>query len=179
MIGINMVGRVYGDLLVIGEADSRIYGRSYKSMVFAECVCGDVSEYPATRLRRSRAIRCRACRYKHRGRNKKSFDQNYYEKSIVNRAKKKGIQVSLKFKDFKEMTKRDCEYCEAKPRNVFWISDDFYANGVDRMDPRGTYSKRNCVPCCPTCNFMKHGLEYSEFIKHIQKILWRSNELCI
>ena len=43
-------------------------------------------------------------------------------------------------------------------------------NGIDRLNPENGYSIENCVPCCSTCNYMKHTQQTSDFLEHVKKI---------
>ena len=42
----------------------------------------------------------------------------------------------------------------------------FPAGGVDRIDPKGRYTKKNCAPFCAQCNLMKNNIAWNMFKKH-------------
>lgn len=44
-------------------------------------------------------------------------------------------------------------------------------NGLDRVDNNMGYSADNTVPCCKTCNYMKHQHSTTTFIDHVLQIL--------
>lgn len=58
----------------------------------------------------------------------------------------------------------------------FYCDDE--KTGIDRMDNRKGYSKRNAVPCCWTCNRMKGKLSVEQFVYRCNRIKdrWESNK---
>jgi hypothetical protein len=88
----------------------------------------------------------------------------------------RGVEFLLTEDDFRALTKQDCFYCGAPPAQAYdkgrshayngmWIH-----NGVDRISDRGGYTTENCVPCCKACNYMKQGMDDTEFFDHIVSI---------
>ena len=55
--------------------------------------------------------------------------------------------------------------------NCYYCGDKIKGIGIDRLDNSIGYTKNNCVPCCSTCNFMKHVLNIEEFKQHLLKII--------
>lgn len=100
---------------------------------------------------------------------------NYSRKN----AKSRGHSYDLSFEDFDMLIKKPCYYCGEDPRlvskSVLIRRGDTHQppisyNGIDRLDPTIGYRIDNCVPCCPTCNYMKHTLQEDEFIQQVSKI---------
>ncbi len=74
----------------------------------------------------------------------------------VNDAPKRQLAFELSKDEFKALTAHDCEYC-GKP------STATHTNGLDRVDNSRGYVADNVVPCCGTCNIMKHAMNLHEF----------------
>lgn len=58
---IDMTGRRYGHLVVLGYAGRRLVGRQRKLVVRVRCDCGEVLEMVAAALRNQNVRQCRAC----------------------------------------------------------------------------------------------------------------------
>ena len=115
-------------------------------------------------------------------------------KSLMNDFNRRVKNGKNGFQDFDEFLKwynnqiKKCYYCELKEEESQILvtkilkSSRFPKNGisgrgtsrgmhleVDRINPKGKYSKENCVLCCYFCNNDKsdvfHGDEYKEFSK--------------
>jgi hypothetical protein len=80
-----------------------------------------------------------------------------YKKS----AKKRGLEFPLKEIDCIPFYNTDCFYCGDKINGL----------GIDRLDNSVGYISTNIVPCCKSCNFMKHVKSKDEFIEHLKKII--------
>jgi hypothetical protein len=87
----------------------------------------------------------------------KSLPKEY--KSYISRANNKGIAFDLSIEEFYTIVNKDCVYCGAEGMN-----------GLDKVNPKGGYTKDNIVPCCFKCNTMKFIYSQKDFIKHINKI---------
>jgi 5-methylcytosine-specific restriction endonuclease McrA len=98
-------------------------------------------------------------------------------------ANQRGISFNLTPEQFRALTSGDCAYCGAPPRMEaisIWQAQhytpqftehaQYIYNGVDRVDNSRGYDPENCVPCCKTCNRMKHALGVEEFIEHVKAI---------
>ena len=77
------------------------------------------------------------------------------------RAKKSNLIFEFTEEDCKSFYETNCTYCNDKIKGI----------GIDRLDNSIGYTKDNCVPCCSTCNYMKHILNFEDFKKHILKII--------
>jgi hypothetical protein len=92
-----------------------------------------------------------------------------YSKAAHNRH----YTFDLTRKQFDDLTRRNCFYCGIEPTNKYrGYARDFGLkfNGVDRTDNSLGYTMENCVPCCSTCNMMKHQLTVSQFLSHIRNV---------
>ena len=78
------------------------------------------------------------------------------------RAKERGHKWDLTEEQFAEITKKNCYYCGAKPKNIIkqmpYSNGEYIYNGIDRIDNTKGYVIDNIVPCCKFCNFQKKNL---------------------
>ncbi len=69
------------------------------------------------------------------------------------------LEEALKFKN------KSCFYCGKKIIHI----------GIDRLNNKKGYVKRNMVSCCTICNRMKLAMSYKQFITQCKNILnWRN-----
>jgi hypothetical protein len=88
---------------------------------------------------------------------------NYREYARVARRDKKPFNISKN--QFIDITSQQCHYCNKKsPING--------RNGIDRKSSSKKigYKLENCLPCCKTCNYLKHTCEYEEFFNKMEKV---------
>ena len=105
--------------------------------------------------------------------------RNYLFRYSKENAARRNHDFVLSFEDFNDLIMQNCFYCNEPPRESSekLISDrgnssqpPLFYNGIDRIDSNLGYIKENCVPCCPTCNYMKRILSKNEFYYRIKKI---------
>ena len=87
-------------------------------------------------------------------------------------AKRRGFIYELEREDFARLIKLPCNYCGTPPANLKRMKneiDNFYYNGIDRIDSRKGYNKSNCVACCEICNKAKMAMSRSEFVEWIKR----------
>ncbi len=111
---------------------------------------------------------------------------NRFFHSYTNRAKIKKLEFSITKEQFRDLTQKNCAYCnsEPKPYNIY-ISDGKIAeslaqdnidrswvkvNGVDRINSSIGYVLSNCVPCCSNCNYAKTDFSVEEFLDLVKKV---------
>lgn len=112
---------------------------------------------------------CAACNECNRRQDKKRSDRkrNYkneryrniegYYKDYIQSAAKRKKTISIVFEDFKSFVLSKCYYC-----HHYKIEETI---GIDRINNAIGYEKENCVPCCETCNMMKHAFHPLFFIE--------------
>ena len=73
---------------------------------------------------------------------------------------------------FFELVTSNCYYCGNAPNNKVKSKTnlEFEYNGLDRVDPKKSYTFDNVVTCCKTCNFMKGALSQKTFFTKIGQI---------
>jgi len=79
------------------------------------------------------------------------------------RANKKGLSFELSKKDFDDISKNNCYYCN-KPNSLN------HYNGIDRMNNERGYSLDNSISCCAECNCSKRDLSDVKFINICKRI---------
>jgi hypothetical protein len=99
---------------------------------------------------------------------------NSYIWSYKRSAKRRNYDFQLTKEQFKEITSKNCYYCDIEPTELKNYTGDFkgtyMANGVDRVDSSLGYSLENCVACCSICNSMKTYHNYEKFIEKVNRI---------
>ena len=76
-------------------------------------------------------------------------------------AKKRGIAFTISIEDFVALWGKPCSYCGDKIETI----------GIDRVDNKKGYVKRNIVPCCTLCNSMKSNIGEKVFLEQCKKIV--------
>ena len=93
---------------------------------------------------------------------------SYYKRN----SKKAGVVFNLSNAHFMEIIQKDCFYCGHPPSQaVNKISGSILYNGIDRLSPKGGYTKENCVASCKRCNWMKGLLSVEEFLGQVQRVV--------
>lgn len=85
-------------------------------------------------------------------------------KGAQKRARKRGLEFTITSEAFCRIISQPCHYCGVAP-----------PNGPDRVDNKRGYVDGNILPACGRCNMMKREMEYSVFLKHIQKMFRHLN----
>ncbi len=73
--------------------------------------------------------------------------ENAY-KSHIHYALRRGYETSFNFDDYTKLVSQACYYCG--------YYNEKEAIGIDRINNSLNYTIENCVPCCETCNRIKH-----------------------
>lgn len=93
--------------------------------------------------------------------------------SYKHRAKQKKIKFTLSLQEFKKLTKLNCYYCNQKPQTKYKAhnANGYYIyNGLDRLNNKLGYTRKNSVPCCKNCNYAKKSMTIEEFKKWIKQV---------
>lgn len=81
-----------------------------------------------------------------------------YKRYII-AAKNKNKLFEFTQEEFILLINQDCNYCGTP-----------IAKEIDKINPKGHYTKNNSVLCCKMCNTMKFIYSVDDFLKHISKI---------
>lgn len=85
-------------------------------------------------------------------------------------ARVRGLEFSIPFDLFIEITSMNCEYCGIGPQQGLGpyrktrFNGDYLHNGIDRVDNNLGYTEDNIVPCCRLCNMSKRTMTQDDFI---------------
>lgn len=92
-------------------------------------------------------------------------------KSIYNKVKiiwKQNYNDSdIDINEFYSLSQIRCFYCGLEKSNKY---NNYYYNGLDRINSNLLHTKNNVVPCCKHCNFAKSNLSLEEFNNWINKV---------
>ncbi len=175
-------GDVFGKLTILSEeAEIRKLPDGTKRKYYScQCDCGDINSYYSSSLNIGRSKECMHCAYKKRPQSTERHTnlERSFNLSVVSRCKKSDrINNFLTIEEYESIIKQDCYYCGEPPRKIghlgknrIALREDFYANGVDRVDSSEDYTLDNVVPCCSQCNTMKMSYTKEEFFNKIKII---------
>lgn len=178
---IDLTGKTFGKLLVVGRGDRPLgYNGSYRATFWdVVCECGFQKTLPAQSLVTGKTKSCgRGCRVvaqragENSRRGPRLIDDNRVS-ALVHRvhnkyresANKRGYVFALTEKDVSELILSSCYYCGNGGR--IYESETRYGIprvGIDRVDNSIGYIKTNCVSCCFICNKAKGEMSTSDFI---------------
>lgn len=94
--------------------------------------------------------------------------------SYIQAAKKRSLSWNIEYKQFLEITKQKCYYCDAEPEmrpshSKRW-GFKFPMSGIDRIDSNRGYEIDNVVPCCSYCNQAKWDHDVQDFLLWIKRV---------
>jgi hypothetical protein len=168
----DFIGKVFGNLTVIDTA-KRLNG---KTRYWCQCACGRKKIVNYDSLVYGNSTTCGCLKHKNLERTQYRAMYKMYKYS----AKKRKIAFKLTFKEFVKLTSYACHYCgvspERKPiksvknKNIDLENRGIVVNGIDRKDNKIGYVLSNCVPCCPSCNYMKQDMHIDQFLRKIVQI---------
>jgi hypothetical protein len=170
----DLTGQKYGRLTVTKQTDARIE----RSIAWdCLCECGNRRLVRGSALKSGNTTSC-GCYQKERQRSavtlpegEAAFRRVY--RGYRRRAKQKEWAFSLALDDFRELTKKNCHYCNSGPTNLLTESpfNGVYPyNGLDRVDTTLGYEPHNVVPCCKHCNVAKRAMTQDEFASWVDRI---------
>ena len=109
--------------------------------------------------------KCSECTQKDRktGHNRNPRDRLRIRSIDIKRnAQNRNIDFELTYEETVQIIQLPCHYCN--------YNSHIKINGIDRLDYKSSYNKKNCVSCCEQCNFMKHINSEQDFIKICEHI---------
>lgn len=169
----DLTGRKFGLLTAIKfhSWEQKPYSITRRSMWLFRCDCGNEIVRAGSIIHYGNMKSCGCSHANFIGKGEAAFLQVI--RTYKNHARRRGISWKIAKEKFRELTQKNCFYCDSLPSNVSKkgpISGNFVYNGVDRIDSSKGYSVKNCVPCCKYCNWMKSDMNQQEFLSHINKI---------
>ena len=165
---------VFGNLTVIRELtlkEKNVLGYKKQSSRY-ECICncGNTCIVEGVKLKTGHTKTCGCSRNA-----KKDAQLSLIYNSYKTRASKIKIDFKLTKEKFQEIIKSNCNYCGIPPNNKLkhkfaTITEDYFYNGVDRINSDLGYTLNNVVPCCEQCNRMKLDWSREEFLNKVSQI---------
>lgn len=146
MIGPDLTGRIFGNVEVISKTEIAHKRKNW----LCRCKCGKTFKRRGSVLLSRKSTGCASC---NNGWKKRPFEGIY--NALVASAKARGHSIELEYEEYLLFTLQPlCHYCAA---TLAWRPHGNQQGGhkLDRKDNVIGYSKINCVPCCPRCNWAK------------------------
>lgn len=178
----NIINHKFGKLLVIKQLEER----GNKGQIKYECVCDCGNSHKVTgeslRSGKSKSCGCNRKTPPNKIKDRESAIWKYlYQSTVVKRNKSKGFNCDIQLEDFISMSKKECHYCgllnsnKAQDRRGWnknkQVSETVVLfNGIDRLDSKLPYTKKNCVTCCKYCNTAKNIMSKKEFLNFIKRV---------
>ena len=169
-------GMIFNDITVLSFSHRDKGGNAHYNI---RCHCGITKTTVGTKLKNGTTKSC-GCMANSKGlpsANRLEYGQahfNAYYNQYKIAAKKRNYIFNLNKENFKEITSKNCHYCDLPPQPITQRSQRHYGqyigNGIDRKDNTIGYELGNCVPCCIMCNKMKRDFSYGDFMTKIKKI---------
>jgi hypothetical protein len=126
------------------------------------CDCGHRRNVAAVSLRNGTSQSCGCFRLEKLRLPAKDAAVNKKLNSVKQSARIRKIIYELTDADAKSLISSPCFYCGDL---------ELFANGIDRKNPEIGYTKRNSVPCCGDCNFMKLSLSVKQFLEKCLRVV--------
>lgn len=173
---VDLSGQKFGRLTVVKESN-----RNRKRSIWeCRCDCGKIVIVPSNYLTTGDTQSC-GCLAKDKLRCRSKYSNLDISEAIrqqllaryKHRASHRQLAMSLSGEDLIYLTSKPCGYCGCWPNQKFKIrghKQTILINGIDRVDNTLGYSRRNCIPCCMSCNRMKNATKVEEFLSQIKKI---------
>jgi hypothetical protein len=169
---LDLTGEEFGIIRIIEEAGNNRGTRRWKTL----CLNCDHQGITTTShlLKKSRKGSCLRCNGMPQGDGGLTRLYTHYKQDARTRRR----VFTLTKEQFRELTSGCCHYCGIEPARKstnITLKDysakeswnDYYYNGIDRLDSLAGYTIGNCVPCCRRCNYAKSDMPYDEFLEHI------------
>lgn len=164
----NHSGKTFGSVKLIKKIPNRVkFGEHYRTAYEGICsLCGSIRLYNASHLKNTTHCGCL--------RLPKGYSvANQVFRLYENGAKRRNMEFNISFKEFYDLSQKNCTYCNCKPKTVRKIKDYngvYIYNGLDRKDNNKGYTSDNCVPCCADCNRAKWQMTYQEFLDWTERL---------
>lgn len=168
-ISLKYIGNTYGIYKVLNLEREVINNGRLKRYYTVQCInCKKTYVKELNTTQWKKYSKCRYC----------NIDLNNPVDSILYsnykyNAKIRHLDFELTFNQFHTLIHSNCTYCGTSPheRKITKGSVKIIkANGIDRIDSNKGYILKNCVPCCPICNYMKSNSTVQDFKNHITRI---------
>lgn len=142
-----------------------------------KCKCGKILAKTIGNMKR--VNKCSNCQHVSQRSAKSEAGLSLLYAQYRNKAKIKNRSFNISKKRFKILTLSDCFYCGIKPAHVMKSHSAsleaaqhgaYVYNGLDRIDNKLGYTKKNVVPCCEQCNRGKLDYSQEEFLNWAKRL---------
>jgi len=174
---IDLIDKRFGRLIVLNHAGVNKHGSNIWN---CKCDCGNIKTVTTAHLNNGHVKSCGCLKLNGACLPKGEATFNQHLVHYKQHAKRKKVKFELTKDEFKDLTSRNCFYCNEPPEykdffttvrgKVYRKNGGAYLNGIDRIDSDKGYTLDNCVPCCTKCNLAKRTMSYEEFRNWIFKV---------
>lgn len=185
---LNLTGKRFGKQLCVKHVGSELVGMGRKKALWMiECDCGVSKIARASAVVRRTSCGCvgkeKTIEFNIKTKTKETYSSfSALWQSYKRAARKRGYEFEISKDYFKEITSKNCYYCNSEP-SMYWrsrktkgIIPEFLYNGIDRIDNSVGYVKGNIVPCCKFCNRAK-GIFSKDFFMDKVKMIYEHQKL--
>lgn len=164
--------QIVGPYKIIGQTEKRSKNKTIYWQV--ECIdCKNQFEIMGSNIRETNICECK--RILDFGESACNKLYKYY----ISRSKRCSISFDLSFDWFKNLTSKNCFYCNDIPKMKFKVTrgNGYYLyNSLDRVDNNKGYELDNVVPCCDMCNRAKLDYTIDEFKQWVKRLFNNNKE---
>jgi hypothetical protein len=175
----DLTGEVFGPITILKRGPDKPTKSRLNMSWIGKCECGSIKEYHISNLARAdKALadgKIFSCGCKSSLPFGVSACKAVFRQYKVH-AEKRGYEFAIEWDDFVAITKSDCHYCGAAPKNKIGRTERkrgngyYIYNGIDRMDNKVGYYLDNVVPCCRVCNRAKDVMGAYDFLRWVAKV---------
>lgn len=180
---LDLTGKRFGSLVVIGRAPSYRTKSTLITMWVARCACGRERDVMGSNVKRGAIQTCGDAQcpfhqsavtqwWKGDPAGHSGFKWACSLYRLQSRRRK--LEFGLSISDLRQLFSGHCFYCDAPPSNVARANSKhgvFLYSGIDRVDSKAGYVPSNVRSCCWKCNCMKNVLSETDFIAHLNRIV--------
>lgn len=163
----DIAGHKFGDLTVL-----HISGKGkYRGIMWrCKCDCGNECDAFGGHLRDGTRKSCGCWSEKRVNETGINRVFSIYKK----RSKDRSVDFNLTIEQLKELISANCSYCGIEPTNELRRQKSkktqIKYNGIDRIDPKKSYSAENCVTSCIMCNRSKSDTPLHEWLSYLRRL---------
>lgn len=178
----DITGQIFGKWKVLkrtGYFTTKLGNKTSMALWLCQCECGTKAKVIMSNLTTGKTKNCRKCADVKTGKASRSSSiwESVFKRRISYRCTDRNIECTINVDDFKEIVEKPCYYCGKDPENIFSYKktkrsdgEEIKFNGVDRLNSKLGYTKKNSVSCCYVCNIMKNILTNDDFLSQVEKI---------
>ena len=160
----SFLGRRIDHVTITGTARTK----NKQVIWLGRCDCGSRMGYSTADVKRRIGLGAAACRSCLLSKDDDVIVRGLIPHEVRHSARNNGRKITLTDKQILTLAGQSCHYCgeppEKRSRKLENRTISYYANGVDRRNPKLDYVPGNSVSCCIRCNYMKSALSYDAYL---------------